>query len=192
VCDLHIDRSAHEDVALVYINDPEFDGWTFVLGLDPYLRLVSFAVQPNTLIRDAWKGDLWPCGWPGPPCALALSGSTAPITARGIVRVPVGRLHQMAAAACREAGRVIEGFRFTGDASRAVDDQGLALLAAEYVEALAAGEHAGHVLAERHGVKLARIKQLLHRARQHELLTSAPRGKQGGDLTARARALLEG
>ena len=88
--------------------------------------------------------------------------------------------------------RVIEGFRFTGDASRAVDDQGLALLAAEYVEALAAGEHAGHVLAERHGVKLARIKQLLHRARQHELLTSAPRGKQGGDLTARARALLEG
>ncbi|HEY3067858.1 MAG TPA: hypothetical protein VGL09_18870 [Methylomirabilota bacterium] len=73
-------------------------------------------------------------------------------------------------------------------------DRFYAEVARDYVDAIERGSKRPTVEAARR-LPLARrqrVRDILHEARQRELLTDPPRGRrQGGDLTPRARALLE-
>jgi hypothetical protein len=62
--------------------------------------------------------------------------------------------------------------------------------AATYSEAVAKRRHPVQTTAKKLRVTLGRARDLIHRARLRGLLTPVPQGRGGGELTARARALL--
>jgi hypothetical protein len=75
----------------------------------------------------------------------------------------------------------------------AVDDLGLARLAAEYLAIVAGGSRRPVVdLAARHSMPDQRARRLLARARSRGILAGAGSGRAGGVLTDRGRELLEG
>jgi hypothetical protein len=72
-------------------------------------------------------------------------------------------------------------------------DADYAIVAAEYV-ALVESAHRSptQAMADRYEQNAQTIGRWLHIARQRGLLTDAPKGRAGGDLTDKARRLLEG
>jgi hypothetical protein len=71
-------------------------------------------------------------------------------------------------------------------------DRWYAELAAEYVDACRAGLPANRTVAERRGLSVHTVRNYVNEARRvKKLLTATPEGKQGGDLTEKALALLD-
>jgi hypothetical protein len=71
------------------------------------------------------------------------------------------------------------------------DDRFYATIAADYVRALAAGSrHPVVDVADAHHYDAEYVRDVLHDARQRELLTRPPRGRAGGQLTEKALSVL--
>jgi hypothetical protein len=76
---------------------------------------------------------------------------------------------------------------------RGRDDSFYAQVAAWYVHLLTRADHApAAALAEQMKVSVSSIRGLLYEARRRGLLTNAPPGRAGGQLTDKARGLLHG
>lgn len=76
---------------------------------------------------------------------------------------------------------------------RGRDDSFYAQVAARYVHLLTSTDHAPAVgLADEMTVSVSSVRGLLHEARRRDLLTHAPPGRAGGQLTDKARRLLDG
>lgn len=90
-----------------------------------------------------------------------------------------------------------DAMRFQIDAARLprlsgrqqLSDRDLAVWAARYVDEASRSNKPVAELAKRYREKPARIRDVIHACRK-ELLTPAPKGRAGGDLTPKARALL--
>ena len=78
--------------------------------------------------------------------------------------------------------------RRVGRAGR--DDQYYARWAAEYADALTTSGNPVAEMAKRHHLSASQIRNLMHACRKRGMLTAAPRGRAGGELTPRAIALL--
>jgi hypothetical protein len=78
--------------------------------------------------------------------------------------------------------------RRVGRAGR--DDLYYAQWAAAYVAALAQSPHPVDDLAAQHNRSASQIRNLVHACRKRKMLTAAPPGRAGGELTARAIELL--
>lgn len=170
------------DTVHVRMTHDDFDGWVFEVDVDPSHRLVRFEVRPRAMDERRKVMAESPSRLPDPDYPM--------LKARDFRQMPFGEMHEAAVMLCRMIAEEAEGFRYVGDTTSPVDEQALAELAAEYVKLLAMETHAAQVLADRRGYDLARVRQLLHRARQQNLLTPALPGRQGGALTDKARALL--
>jgi hypothetical protein len=73
---------------------------------------------------------------------------------------------------------------------RGLPDRYYAAMAADYVSAVVNGSEGVPDLAARHHISVARMRNLLVVARTKGLLTAAPPGRVGGELTTRAIELL--
>lgn len=70
-------------------------------------------------------------------------------------------------------------------------DEFYAQVAAAYIRALEAGSRSpARDIAEAESYSVSQVNNWIHEARRRELLTSAPPGRAGGELTVRARELL--
>ncbi|MGE5763267.1 MAG: hypothetical protein ACM3ZF_05145 [Mycobacterium leprae] len=74
---------------------------------------------------------------------------------------------------------------------RGRDDRYYAGWAAAYVEALTRSPNPIHELSHRHHLSDSALRNLMHACRRRGLLTPSPRGRAGGELTPKARRLLE-
>lgn len=99
-------------------------------------------------------------------------------------RLPAGRVAERLA----EHGLADAPPRFRG---RGREDTYLASLASQYVQLLDQGSRTPvQALASQLGQDPAEVRDLIHEARSRGLLTAAPKGRAGGQLTERALALL--
>lgn len=99
-------------------------------------------------------------------------------------KVPGGRVAERMA----EHGLADDRPRFRG---RGRDDAYLALLASQYVQLLDQGSRSPvQALASQLGQNPAEVRDLIHEARVRKLLTDAPKGRAGGQLTPRAMTLI--
>jgi hypothetical protein len=73
---------------------------------------------------------------------------------------------------------------------RGRDDRFYARWAAEYADAFTRSGHPVAELATRHHLSPSQVRNLVHACRKKEMLTPAPPGRAGGELTARAIELL--
>lgn len=88
----------------------------------------------------------------------------------------------------RHLARDFEDRPRPGAAGRA--DEHYAALAAMYVDLLATSSRPTQDLADLLGEKVSAIRNYIYKARERGLLTTAGRGKAGGELTDKARRLL--
>jgi hypothetical protein len=201
-----IRATTHEDHTgtLVDIIDTDRPGWIFQVGLDRQWRFAAFSVR-----RQGFFGDS-----EGTP-----EGFGEALTARQLRQVPIGSYEEAAVQYLRQHiayARLSESLPDTNGVlgllkrSLAADpdtiglverreqlasndrDLELARFASEYVELLGSTQHATLGLADRYGYSDDWVRRRLGDARRRGLLTAAPRGKQGGDLTRKARELLKG
>lgn len=119
----------------------------------------------------------------------------AGITTRMLRQIRTGDLYAALRAASRQAGAYVG---VTPDVSvgtrvgrRGRGDRYYAVWAAEYVEALTRSVRPVDDLAQRHNLSASQIRNLMHSCRRRGLLTASPPGRAGGELTSRARDLLE-
>ena len=207
--ELMVGLSSVEDLtrnAEAWVMHPEFPGWRFLVTFSPAGVPVGFRIEADKGFRmDPWlSGD--------PAIANAGHSPTAPpITARFLRQLPLGEIQNAArhavlksAAAddrAREAPErsVTEHWERTFDETRRPgrrgrDDRFYAELAAAYVDRVQVKKPSARPvedLANDMGYSPSQIRNLLYVARKRELLTSAPAGRPGGELTAKARHLLE-
>jgi hypothetical protein len=73
---------------------------------------------------------------------------------------------------------------------RGRDDRFYARWAAEYADALTRSANPVTELARRHHLSASQVRNLAHACRKRGMLTAAPPGRAGGELTARAIELL--
>lgn len=187
-------RNAHNLGTVVDLAHARFPDWWFQIGVDKAWDLVLFSVHPVGFYAGypAPPGGREP--WDAPPAR----GDYPVLNVRKVLRsFPVGDLHDAAVAYLRNlAEEELAATGTPGPWERVADpdprDRKLVALAAEYVALLATEPAAAQVLAGRRGYTVAMVRRQLHEARQRGLLTKGPRGKQGGDLTDKARALLDG
>jgi hypothetical protein len=74
---------------------------------------------------------------------------------------------------------------------RGRDDRHYAKWAAAYVKALTRSPNPIHELSHRHQLSPSALRNLMHACRRRGLLTPSPPGRAGGELTPKARRLLE-
>jgi hypothetical protein len=74
---------------------------------------------------------------------------------------------------------------------RGRDDRFYARWAAEYADALTRSPNPVAEMAGRHHLSASQVRNLVHACRNKEMLTAAPPGRAGGELTARAIELLK-
>jgi hypothetical protein len=74
---------------------------------------------------------------------------------------------------------------------RGRDDLYYARWAAEYADALTRSPNPVAELAGQHHLSASQVRNLVHACRKKEMLTAAPAGRAGGELTARAIKLLK-
>jgi hypothetical protein len=154
----------------------DLDGWR--------LRIVPVLTERGTEIAVL---TISPAGGDVPP-----GGITA-----GVLRaVHVRELHLAARAAAAQLRRFgdVPGLdswtaaRRPGRAGRA--ESYYAAWAAEYVNRLATSPTPVLDLADQHHLSPSQVRGILNAARRRDLLTAAPAGRAGGDLTAKARRIL--
>jgi hypothetical protein len=73
---------------------------------------------------------------------------------------------------------------------RGRDDRFYARWAAEYADALTRSPNPVAEMAARHHLSASQVRNLVHACRKKDMLTAAPPGRAGGELTARAIELL--
>jgi hypothetical protein len=115
------------------------------------------------------------------------------ITTRMLRALRTGDLIAALRAAARQA--VALGERPDLDVShragrRGRDDLYYARWAAEYADALTRSGNPVTELAARHHLSASQVRNLMHACRKRKMLTAAPSGRAGGELTARAIELL--
>lgn len=180
-------------------------GLLFVLGFAG-ASLFSLEVRPFSE-----KGAEWPFDPRNRPAGAI------ELTAASIRRLPLGDVITAGRAAiASKAARALETFQEVnqrlrvkvepGEAIRRVaaeiqtakrpgrrgrTDHELAVVAARYVELLATGPGVPRLAAEMY-LSEAHVRSLLTQARARGLMTKAPPGRPGGELTEKAVRLLEG
>ena len=183
----------HRDLAAVMV---------FVIG-DGDTRLVAHAVVPGP---DDWSsakpsGWLLRLGWSlgkmtgdADADTKRLTSATQ-LTTRILRGVTTGELERWARQHISGDRRYASlGMLPGGDrkhrTGRGGGDRRLAQLAGRYVELLGETDAPNVALADEFGIARATVTSYLFRARERGLLTSPGRGRAGGALTERARALL--
>lgn len=131
---------------------------------------------------------------------------TAPrqITATLLRTIPLGSIENFARAELRRVSAypglmtaqlkgTLDSWRETPRPGRAGrGDADYAQMAAHYVDLLRHGDpKPATTLAKRHHYEVSHVKNVLYEARRRGLLTAAPRGKPGGDLTKKAIEILK-
>jgi hypothetical protein len=74
---------------------------------------------------------------------------------------------------------------------RGRDDRFYARWAAEYADAFSRSSHPVAEMASRHSLSPSQVRNLVYACRRRGMLTAAPSGRAGGELTARAIGLLK-
>jgi hypothetical protein len=125
------------------------------------------------------------------------SGMPGPdITTRMLRELRTGKLLAALRAAQRQASTVAPGVPPDLTVSKRAGRRGrpdlyYARWAAAYTEALAQSAHPVDDLAAQYNLSPSQIRNLVHASRKRALLTASPPGRAGGELTPRARQLLE-
>lgn len=147
---------------------------TFDVGRDQ-LTLVGLAVTPASLSppADGLNTDVWKRIRFLPLHANANAWSELPAGVR-----PMMDLDRDKAGRIRRPGRVGRSNQFYAERARV------------YVEETARGPKPIPRLASDWNLNEASVRSLLHEARRRGLLTAAPRGRAGGQLTAKAKRIL--
>ena len=169
-------RSWSPPAAVVTIDDPQWRGYTFALILDA-LQVAHFEVRrdPDAKPLNAWRLQRVP---------LALIERALRAKLSGVIE-QYGRDNPTAPALFST-----EDWPDPSEQTRANrDDVKLAQLAKRYVETLDQPQQA-EGLAELFGYAPSSISKLIRRARDRHLLTPTSKGRPGGQLTPRAKALL--
>lgn len=177
---------------------PEF---RFVVGFNGRMDAVSFEVmaRPAPRSRSEFLDDA--LDKPRGRVLRPIPSADGPaVTARLVRTLPVGEIQEFARAqatrtfelpaAKRALARWASGFE-ERPGRRGRDDRAYAAVAALYVES----GHDVHKVAAQLGYSVSTVKGVLYEARQPRrgpLLTQAPRGKAGGELTDKAREILNG
>jgi hypothetical protein len=177
-------REQEGDLA-VDVWHPDYPGWTFVLTFAAHGAVVGFQVIANT---DHPRRDR--------------ASSDAPsITRRFLKDVPFGELEEsvrqfmnpattpMPRSTMSPQVRARYTRAFTDEprpGKRGYEERSYAVAAGIYVET----GHDIRATAERLHCSVSRARHILNRARTKGLLTAAPPGRAGGELTERARELL--
>ncbi len=119
----------------------------------------------------------------------------AGITTRMLRQIRTGLLIASLRAASRQAmrygGRAPDLSVATRVGRRGRDESYYARWAAEYVGALTRSGNPAADLAARHNLSASQVRNLVHACRKRGMLTAAPPGRAGGELTARAIELLK-
>ncbi len=186
--------------ALVWVEDREHPGLVFRFELDRAGQMVGFAVRPLAFVRGFR------------PDGTAVPFSTevddeghvdgAPRLSAALLQrgIKIGRLHQAATTCLRRYGRVLPIAATPvarGEPTQRVrpselTDETLARFAAECVALVERG-YGGDVtkrLAISQHLSEGGVVYRVRTARQRGLLTATTRGRSGGSLTSKARALL--
>jgi hypothetical protein len=152
-----------------------FPGWQVVAEVaatDAGLQIERLTVEP-------W-GDVTPPGG---------------ITTRMLRRIRTGAVIAAYPAAARVMALVQLGPAPDLSVSERVgrrgrDDRFYARWAAEYADALTRSGNPVAEMAARHDLSPSQVRNLVHACRKRDMLTAAPPGRAGGELTARAIELL--
>lgn len=170
----------------------DFPGWVFELELDADGTVRQLTVTPSTVQQGTDEG-------------AAVYPGTAPaggVTARMLRRVPlgaiseglrkdvVGRVAQVKSDRVAQAEWVSDFDENRRPGRRGRSDRFYAELALAYVALLPSAAPVAELAAARH-LSTSQMRGLLHEARTRKLLTTPPQGRSGGQLTPKARELLE-
>lgn len=177
----------------VSIGHIDYPDWEFVVWLSDSGVAVGFEVRPLGSVPYGVRGG-----------RRKLTADPTPITARMMHSLPVGELQRAAVLIERRhlshlatmSPRFVEWAEAMKAAPRpgrrGRDDRFYAALARDYVVVLSTSSSPVADLGEKYAMSRSQVRNLLHEARQRGLLTTpATRGQAGGELTDRARALLE-
>lgn len=188
--------------APVTVVHADLPGWQIRLVLDQSGLIESICLEPRTT-----KGLLrrFPPGHPE-----AVSDTTSPLPAGGVTsrllrRLPLGEIVEAVRSELRMIARDIRphGGAGTVGADRAEQfarrpgragrsDRDYAEVAAAYVAILATSDpRPVETLAAQTFLSPSQIRNVLYEARRRELLTKAPPGRPGGQLTDKCRRTLE-
>lgn len=189
-----------EHGATVSVAHSDFPSFRFVVIFAGDGTPVGFAINPRPDYSELSRGEVLSRMYDaakgrGP----VLPGE--PVTARLLRRLPLGQIQDFArdelvshkTSPSRSMQKLAAGwaqaFEEVGrPGRRGRDDVAYAAVAAMYV----AHGHDVHKVADELGYSVARIRNILYEARQprRALLTSAPKGRSGGELTDKAKEIL--
>ena len=153
-----------------------FRGWQAVA----VISATDAGLQIDRLTIEPW-GDAAPPGG---------------ITTRMLRQVRTGAIIASARAAARAIGAILPDAAPDLSVSERVgrrgrDDRFYARWAAEYADALSRSPNPIAEMAGRHHLSPSQVRNLVHACRNKKMLTAAPPGRAGGELTARAIELLK-
>jgi hypothetical protein len=153
-----------------------FPGWRVVAEV----ATTDAGLQIDQLTVEPW-GDVVPPGG---------------ITTRMLRQVRTGAIIASARAAARAIGAIMPDAAPDLSVSERVgrrgrDDRFYARWAAEYADALTRSPNPVAEMAGRHHLSPSQVRNLVHACRNKKMLTAAPSGRAGGELTARAIELLK-
>lgn len=198
----HLVSTDPEDGATVWLLDDRHDGWVFSVLVSAAFVAVGFSMRP--FVEDEFLA-------PAPGRRMVVPSDVAALSTRTLRSVRLAELQAAAVAHVRqdwekrESGRRppklekrqrdlavwrkgFEAKRRPGRAGRG--DRDYAVVAEVYVLALAGDTPVIHAVAEQLEVSPSTARNLVHEARARGLLTTPERGRAGGGLTDKARALL--
>jgi hypothetical protein len=153
-----------------------FRGWRAVAEI----TATDAGLQIDRLTIEPW-GDVAPPGG---------------ITTRMLRQVRTGAIIASCRAAARAIGAIVPDAAPDLSVSERVgrrgrDDRFYARWAAEYADALTRSPNPVAEMAARHHLSASQVRNLVHACRKKDMLTAAPPGRAGGELTARAIELLK-
>lgn len=188
--------------AVVSLRHLEHPDWvvTFVFGASGPAALIVKPYVPIPQSDPMTQFDQSLAQWSRAEVG-AIPDTSPLITARLLRRLPIGELEAWARGWLRASAQVLDPFfphlrewfgdddRAEGRRGRNQPDSAYATLAAAYVAHVAAGGKL-RGLADAHGWSESTVRNRLTEARRRGLLTSAPKGRSGGELTERCTDLL--
>jgi hypothetical protein len=176
-----------------WVEHRDWPGWLFTVTLDRGGRSVAISVRPLTWRSSKNEG----LTWYEPDDRIPVDAEE--LTARRWREIPVGEIRNCALAEARallswyfeptsEWAHTVRSQPRPGRRGRS--DRFYAEVASEYAQLIGSGSAAA-TIARRRCLSIAQVRGLLGEARRRELLTAAPRGREGGTLTETARKILE-
>lgn len=184
--------------AEAWLVHPDLPGWMVVLLVDRFGQVESLTIKPVVTMGNGLQRDDQTAG-PTPHGG---------VTTRLLRRIQLGVLLSWVKADVAAIGESLAQFPrdgmlgsmlsatqdFTSRPGRAGrDDYDYAVMADRYVALLNSGHlNAAAALAGQLHLSPSQVRNVLYEARRRDLLTKSPPGKAGGQLTDKARRLLEG